>query len=305
MADTTSTTSSTSSNEKIYDFSSLDKNGNPNENSIYREYLKKNIDKIVSVKDSRNQFEPTFIDILKNINIHPLSSTPFVNGYFYIHMQSGTWVDHLDRVQSTNLIKAQSTSLTSSQAKDISQNAGKYIFQTELPNLMMETETVSGRLRNLNYATKAQLTGDFSISYHDNSLLDMFSYHHAWFKYIELLRRGDIDLDAINITKGEQYQTSEFIDVPYYNALWVIVFYPHSVTPVAIFKLMGVTPISYPAQSLIGDRGNPSIGLISQNYKCNDMIFDIRNKDNPGNTVFDKLLTEFIKVYKIDQNKES
>ena len=273
------------------------------ESNVYTNFLEKqledlNIEPSANKKNTLN--DKNFKEILKNINIHPLKSTPFVNGYFYIHMQTGSWSKQL-MGQTNTITKTFSTSLSTTAIDRIGKDMGKYIFNTELPNLMMETETISGRLRNINYATKAQLTSDFSISYHDTKDLELFSYHHAWFKFIELLRRGDITYTD-NTTN---YQTSEFIDVPYYNAMWVLVFYPHSVTPVAIFKLMGITPINAPLQSLIGDRGNPSISLVTQSYKCNDMIFDIKHTDTKETDVFTKLLNEFTKVFSEDDKNDT
>lgn len=214
------------------------------------------------------------IDLLKKINFNSNTFTPFVNGYYYVHMQNGTWPLYFDGVNKfdENLM----TNIKTQKLVDTCNKSGSLIFGTDLPNLLMETETVSGRLRNLNYATKMQLTGDFSINYHDTANLDMMTYHVAWFKYIEALRRGDIHLkDTDNIDEP----TNEFIPMPYYNAMWVLIFKPFTVQPIAIFKLMGVTPINLPFQSLLGDRGAPALGIFNQTFKCNDIIFDFIGDD--------------------------
>ena len=252
----------------------------------------------IKPKVGKNELEPYQMKILKDLNFHhgDKNYAPFVNGYFYIHMQTGTWADKYDMdIASKGETIITSSFKNSTQLKTIGANMGKYLFQTDLPSLMMETETFSGRLRNINYATKLQLTSDFSISYHDNNKLDVFGYHSAWIKYIELLRRGDIIIKE-DIT---DFYTKYFMDISYFNAIWVVVFKPFTVEPIAIFKLMGITPITLPLNSLLGDRGSPSIGLFNQSYKCNDVIFDIKTETNQvTNSIFNNLLIEFKDVIK-------
>lgn len=254
------------------------------------------------------------IDILKKLNFNSNNFTPFVNGYYFVHMQNGTWPNYFNTDQKfdDNLI----TNITAEKLIETSNKSGSLIFGTDLPTILMETETVSGRLRNLNYATKMQLTGDFSINYHDTDNLDLMTYHIAWFKYIEALRRGDIELiGSDNIDEP----TNEFIPMPYYNAMWVLVFKPFTVQPAAIFKLMGVTPINLPLQSLLGDRGAPALGIFNQTFKCNDVIFDFLGNNitidkktgkesipeystkylGSNESIYLNLLAEFSSIYKV------
>jgi hypothetical protein len=247
---------------------------------------------------------PSALTILKDLNFHHMHFTPFVNGYYYIYMQNGTWIDYFNG-SDNNLEKL--LGVNTDQLKDISRESGSLIFNTDLPNILMETESVSGRLRNLSYATKMQINGDFSINFHDTSNLKMMKYHIAWLKFIEALRRGDIALQ-----KNDQPTevTNSFMPIPYYNAMWVLVFKPFSVQPMAIFKLMGITPVNAPIQQLLGDRGSPTLGTFNQTYKCNDVVFDIRYLDdqetqltytapNTGSdSVYSKLLKEFNELFK-------
>ncbi len=252
------------------------------------------------------------IDILKNLNFNANTFTPFVNGYYYVHMQPGTWVNYFNSDQKFdgNLM----TNMSTQSLKQIFNKSGSLIFNTDLPNILMETETVSGRLRNLNYATKLQITGDFSVNYHDNNNLDFMTAHVAWFKYIEALRRGDITLSG-NDSIDEP--GNPLIPIPYYNAMWVLIFKPFTVQPAAIFKLMGITPINMPFQSLLGDRGAPALGIFNQTYKCNDVVFDFvggdiisdnktgtekipaysTNLPTSSNSVYMNLLAEFTKIF--------
>lgn len=244
------------------------------------------------------------LNFLKNTSLAYQDYKPFVNGYFYIHMQSGSWINYYnpDKI-SNNVSNLTTININYERLKLIEKKSGKYMFNAELPNIMLESETVSGRLRNINYATKMQLTSDYSVTYHDTDNLEFFTYHSAWMKFIELLRRGDISLYPQDSNFNP---TSQFVDVPYYNAMWVLVFLPFSVKPIAIFKMMGVIPINVPFSPLLGDRGAPTIGLFNQSYKCNDILFDLKaeneidnfidNQFNSGNSLYNSLLDEFAKV---------
>jgi hypothetical protein len=149
------------------------------------------------------------------------------------------------------------------------------------------------------------MSGEFSINFHDTNKLDLTTYNSTHIKFIEALRRGDVTL--MDNDKTEQ-PTDYFIKMPYYDAFWILVFKPFSTIPVAIFKIMGIYPNNLPFQQIVGDRGNPTLGIFSQTFKCNDVIFDFigdngdtdsitYEKGGTRESIYKTLLSEFNTVY--------
>jgi hypothetical protein len=252
----------------------------------------------------------TGANIIKDINFNYANFNPFISGYNYFYMQPGTWVNYFEKHNlknynnndSSNLITAVGTQTLKTSAH----NMGKYVFNSDLPTLLMESDVISGRLRSINYATKLTMSGEFSINFHDTNKLDLTTYNSTHIKFMESLRRGDIDL--LPEDKVER-PTDYFIKMPYYDAFWILVFKPFSTIPVAIFKIMGIYPNNLPFQQIVGDRGNPTLGIFSQTFKCNDIIFDFIGDngdatpisyDSSGTrtSIYQTLLQEFNTVYK-------
>lgn len=269
---------------------------------IQTKFLYENLkDELDNYAKNNKQYSSYELQMLKNLNLHQLNGkfSPFINGYYYIHMVSGTWIDYFKPNSKNKASGVVTTGVTYDDLKEIASNMGSYIFGSDLPNILMETEVVSGRLRNINYATKTQINSDFSINYHDDNNLSILKYYTSWFKYIELLRRGEIEYNS------SFSATSSFMDIPYYNAIFVIIFKPLSIKPIAIFKILGVMPINLPHQTLLGDRSSPSIGIFNQNLKCNDVIFDIQQpgkelktdtNEKPSN-LFEYLYSDFLNKF--------
>lgn len=274
-------------------------------NFLYKN-LKDELDSYAKNNKNNKQYSSYELQMLKNLNLDQLDGkfSPFINGYYYIHMVSGTWIDYFkpnpkNKDSKNKASGVVTTGVEYNDLKEIASNMGSYIFGSDLPNILMETEVVSGRLRNINYATKTQINSDFSINYHDDNNLSILKYYTSWFKYIELLRRGEIEYDS------SFSATSSFMDIPYYNAIFVIIFKPLSIKPIAIFKILGVMPINLPQQTLLGDRSSPSIGIFNQNLKCNDVIFDIQQPgkkletdtiEKPSN-LFEYLYSDFLNKF--------
>lgn len=251
----------------------------------------------------------TGANIIKDINFSYANFNPFISGYNYFYMQPGTWVNYFEshnlenynNTGSSNLITAVGTKTL----KTTAHSMGHYTFNSDLPTLLMESDVISGRLRNINYATKLTMNGEFSINFHDTNKLDLTTYNSTHIKFIEALRRGDITLLQQD---DEKDPTAKFIPMPYYDAFWILVFKPFSTIPVAIFKIMGIYPNNLPFQQIVGDRGNPTLGIFSQSFKCNDIIFDFIGDngdttpisyDTGGNrtSIYQTLLKEFNTVY--------
>jgi len=57
---------------------------------------------------------------------------------------------------------------------------GHLIVDVDPTQLNIDYETISGRVRNINFATRTLPTSEFSIQWKDNRDLDIFRYHDTW-----------------------------------------------------------------------------------------------------------------------------
>jgi hypothetical protein len=272
--------------------------------STYNDIIDKAYDDIYNVDDSANNKDNSKVtynaickSMHKSISTDYKKFSPHVGGYYYIHMVGGTWLDDLssatgDKDNDTTGIKDYTE--FSEFEKDVvnsmkSKKYGKHATDIDPPQLSIEYESISGKVRNINYASRINLTNDFSINYVDNMQLDVFRYHDYWVKYIEALKKGYIKSSSSN-------DTSMFIDIPYFNAVWIVLFNPMKTGIRGLIKILGVSPIGLPIKQIIGNRSKSEMTTISQNYKCIDMVTEFYENEE------DLLSSAFYKEYVNDYN---
>lgn len=223
---------------------------------------------------------------------------PSINGYYYVYMKHGTWVNQLkDLIAAGKLQKTygEFSSLNNETFDYLSKNYAMHATDIDIPQLNIEYDTLSGRVRNINYASKVHYAGDFSINYIDTSRYNIFGYHEAWSKYIEACKKGYLTKETLPRDYSNYKGKSDdyFIDVPYFNAVWVVVFDSFSTNIRGLIKILGVSPINLPFKQIIGDRSKNNLTVINMNYKSNDIIYKFF--DNEPETVENSTLyKEFV-----------
>ena len=232
----------------------------------------------------------------KQVSIKYSEMSPHVNGYYYINMVSGPWAQALTNGTSENIASFNDdynlntgdlSPFGETGFKRLLKQFGQLATDIDIPQINIEYESVSGKNRNLNYASKVHFAGDFSINFLENYNNDVFRYHESWFKYIDALKKGFIKRPIIKGSNG-----LDFIEVPYFNAVWVAVYAPFTSNIRLLIKIMGVSPINLPFKQIIGDRGKNSLTTINQSYKSNDMIYKFYEKAGDYNN--DKFYNEFM-----------
>jgi hypothetical protein len=208
--------------------------------------------------------------------------SPSVNGWYFILMEHGTWVDELGSLGSK--MSAQNTNGGSSYGEFNVEEVKKFLnpflpnfnkyFGTmatdiDIPQLNIEYESYSTRNRTINYASRINYTSDFNISYLDAYGSIVSRYHSLWLKYIEALRKGLIDAPPGSGDAMDSY----FIDVPYYNAVYVVKFDGLSPNVRFVAKIMGVSPVGLPFKQMIGDRSKGALEVLNFQYKSNDIFY--------------------------------
>lgn len=252
-------------------------------------------------------------DILKfmhsNITTNYADYAAHVSGYYYIQMVHGSWTDTVSSLsggspdklsgnyeeKGTESYKSNNdtSTFTKKHFKKLSQQFGQLATDIDIPQLNIEYESISGKARNLNYASRLHFAGDFSINYIENYTNHVIRYHESWFKYIDALKKGYVNLPISNTDNDKNY----FIDVPYFNAVWVVIFAPFTTNIRGLVKIMGVSPINLPIKQIIGDRSKSALTTINQSYKSNDMIYKFFDSDA------DRLKSPFYKEFIKDMEK--
>jgi len=236
---------------------------------------------------------------------------PHINGYYYIQMIHGTWADTVS--QRTGKVTATQQNGVDSFAKDynkandmssfglehfnrVSNEFGQLATDIDIPQLNIEYESVSGKARNLSYASRLHYAGDFSINFIENYTNDIFRYHESWFKYIDALKKGYVTLMP---NSDDNRDTDYFIDIPYFNAVWVVIFAPLSTNIRGLIKIMGVSPINLPFKQIIGDRSKSTMTTINQSYKSNDMIYKFYDDETEyaDSPFFQEFQADMSKIY--------
>jgi len=230
----------------------------------FSKLLLSEVDKVTNIADQ----------ILNDITLAYQVFNPHVNGYYYVDMVHGPWVD---------LYKSYITSPTdeiftnaSDSVSNFPKHLGSVATDIDIPQLNIEYDTITGKSRNINYASRLNFTGDFNINYLDTYDLKLFRYHENWQRFIELYKRGSIKSTLPQDTSN--LLTSEFIDIDYFNAIYILIFDPFTVNVRGIIKIMGVSPINLPIKQILGDRSKGQLTTINQNYKSNDVIFEFYDK---------------------------
>lgn len=231
---------------------------------LYEKGLSEFLDKAITQKSeiTKIAYKNTTFGYLYNYN-------PHINGFFYVFMEPGSWEEQYPNGPVEGYLLNESGSKEDGLFKKFRDNCGMLAYDIDIPQLSMEYETYSSRNRNLNYATKTNLMGDFSIKYLETSDMKCIRYQSSWIQYIDALKKGYL---------GPAPETStdlgEFIPTPYYNSIWVIIFDKFGTNIRGIVKIMGVAPVNLPIKDVIGERGQNTLSMVTCNYKCHDMIYE-------------------------------
>ena len=200
-------------------------------------------------------------------NKHDAKFSPHVSGFYMIFMVHGPWYNSYKAYQKTG-----GANLSKSLSEDMAlpfDNPNSYFnmlaTDIDVPDITEEYTSVSSRLRNSFVPSRDYFVSDFSISYIESINLDVMRYHEAWHKYMNLLRRGEVQIE----TKTHGY----FIDMPYSNAVWVAVFKPFTTDIQLLIKLMGVMPVTMPLKQIVGNRTTSKMTVLNISYKAADLQY--------------------------------
>lgn len=175
------------------------------------------------------------------------------------------------------------------------------------PSITINTEEVSTQSSvSMPYATTKVATGNLSISFLDNSNMDINSLHNVWIEYIYNQLWGDLlpadkylDPDQINFFGALDYATSAFI-IKYDPSF--------SDPPVMVGKATGIFPTGLPVKEVIGTRSNRELVMQTVTYTCSyyevvhpRSMVQIYGTNGNGHSILDEVigLSDKFKAYNI------
>ncbi len=250
--------------------------------------------------------------------------SPHINGHYMVWMVHGTWyqkyleyvdgnktnpnngedyesgyVDTLPNVSDSPYKKSLTTEYAAMGPSTINNSFNMLATDIDVPDISEEYIAVSSRLRNSFVPSRSYFVSDFSISYIENINLEIIRYHEAWFKYLELLKRGEIDMYTEKECKDIHKGRGIFLDMPFTNAVWVAVFRPFTTDIQLLIKLVGVMPVTMPLKQIVGNRSASKLTVLNMQYKAADIFYKFYNgtKDmlEDPELLFQSFDTEIIK----------
>lgn len=205
---------------------------------------------------------------------------PHINGFYYVSVEPGTWVDYKNR--PGNYCDDFSSAIS-----DFKNNCSTYITDIDIPNLTLEYDAVSGKARSINYATKTSFASDFSLNIMNDYDSYCLKYIDSQFKFISDFKKGTIEPEQSSLYISQS--GDNFTDIPYFDAIWVAIFKPFTFQISCLIKILGVAPVNMPFKNVMGDRAKNEITSLNMNYKSTDMFYKLYG-DNPSGDLYQEFI---------------
>ncbi len=231
-------------------------------------------------------------DITLGVKRNP-NYSPHVNGFYMIWMVHGTWYqrykNHMANASENNsedyegghaTNNSGSLTMSGTLAGNPSTKGNTFNMlatDIDIPDITEEYISVSSRLRNSFMPSRNYFVSDFSISYIENINLEIIRYHEAWMKFLELLKRGEIEMYPPGECRSVDKDRGIFLDMPFSNAVWVAVFQPFTTNIQLLIKLIGVMPVNMPLKQVVGNRSASKMTVLNMQYKAADIQYKFYN----------------------------
>ena len=214
---------------------------------------------------------------------------PYISGNYAVFMQHGRWFDwlkqnrflfsnnkYISSVDSFKLASGSDYNILNEwnplfgenlEHKFLSKiNLSRQISDIGVPEPNKEYIPISTRQRNSFVNTRSYVGSDFNMNWIETKNLEIFKYHEAWQKMIDLIRDGKVYIPDEELS---QYMVNN----PYSNTIWIAIFDPRTVVIKGLIALFGVLPVNLPFKTMVGDRSSPKITNYSMNYKVMDVQY--------------------------------
>lgn len=132
------------------------------------------------------------------------------------------------------------------------------------PQSQVNSDTVKARSGGMPYATEVAESEQCSITFIDNSNLDIYTFHHLWIEYIREILDGSLSPSDEYITENND----KYRMVDYFGSIYVVKYFPNMKDIKFVAKCTGVFPQALPSKEIIGNRTTNELTTIPFTYFC-------------------------------------
>jgi len=177
------------------------------------------------------------------------------------------------------------------------------------PQSQVRTENVSTRSGSIPIASEVSESETCSITFVDNSNLDIYMFHHLWVEYIREVLEGTIEpsvnyyvedeLDIIATSEELKLNANgiAYLDIvpenygaiDYAASFYIVKYRPDMKTVTYASKCVGVFPQSLPNKELIGSRSTNEIVTLPFTYSCSGFREALYHEQSSGMWIFEEL----------------
>jgi len=231
----------------------------------------------------------SFLDYI-NDNLLTHQEQPDVSGYTFVFLEPPDLSGLIDKSIQQNI-------------DEICKKSLFLAIDATPPSVTINTEQINTQASiSMPYATTKIATGNLSITFIDNSVMDINSMHNVWIEYIYNQLWGDLKPAA----KYLDPNSAEFGSLDYATSAFIVKYDPtFSDPPVMVGKATGIFPTTLPVKEVIGTRSNRELVMESITYTCSyyevvhpKSMVQIYSTNDSNKTILDELVDRASKRYK-------
>ncbi len=132
------------------------------------------------------------------------------------------------------------------------------------PQRQIQSEKFSARTGGIPYATEMDISPQCSISYIDNSNLDIFNFHNIWFDFMHEMLLGYIKAHPDYLNPDNPM----YGGLDYAGSMFVMKYEPSMQRIKYLGKATGIYPQTLPNKEVLGIRSTNEITIIPLTYSC-------------------------------------
>lgn len=133
------------------------------------------------------------------------------------------------------------------------------------PQRQVESERAKARVGGIPYATEISPTDQLSVTYIDNSNLDIYAFHCRWVDYMKDLLEGFTKPDSSYL---DYSQPDMYGALDYAGSFYILKCDPSMSCIKYVGKATGIFPLGLPNKEIFGQRTTNEITTYPMSYAC-------------------------------------